>query len=242
MNHKVLKRAIDLCWGILIVCVFCKAIGGDWFATTLSNSKIENNLFVIISISSITSYILFSFYYLAICRVKRLPIWVHVALLPYFICLTTLKALLIPSNFHLLVDCLSNFVLPFLLLALCNRTFKIDRRDRLRIAVAFCMNSGFQTISVLIRSISVSVTIVGFLPQLILTIDVLIMLILYWLYSLLYKKEVNNMSLVFTLLMGKGEEELKSMLADVNAKLEKDPDNSALIEEKSVIEKALSER
>lgn len=49
------------------------------------------------------------------------------------------------------------------------------------------------------------------------------------------------MGKVFTLLLGKGEEELKEILEDVNAKLKEDPNNEELIEEKIALEEALNE-
>jgi hypothetical protein len=243
MNHRVIRKAIGICWIILVGCFLVKAIGGNWFASNLVVPEIESNITLISIISSVTSYILFTFYYLALCGVKNFKIWVHLALIPYFFIITLLKVFVITNRFYILLDILSNFIVPALLITYVNKGFKNTKSgDYFKIIIAFCLNSGFQTISVIVRDISVNVIITGFIPQLVLTLDALIMLILYWLYSLLFKKEVKAMGLVFTLLMGKGIEELNSMLDSVNSKLEKDPTNSELLEEKSVIEKALSEK
>lgn len=49
------------------------------------------------------------------------------------------------------------------------------------------------------------------------------------------------MSRVFTFLLGKGKEELESMLKSVKEKLAKNPEDARLKEDKTVIEKALEE-
>lgn len=49
------------------------------------------------------------------------------------------------------------------------------------------------------------------------------------------------MSRAFTFLLGKGKDELLSMLASVEKKLEERPEDSSLEEEKVEIEKALAE-
>lgn len=48
------------------------------------------------------------------------------------------------------------------------------------------------------------------------------------------------MSYVFMFLLGKGKDELEEILADVNKKLEKDPTNETLLEEKKEVENALA--
>ncbi len=48
------------------------------------------------------------------------------------------------------------------------------------------------------------------------------------------------MSKLWVLLLGKGKDELKSMLADVEKKLVKKPDSADLLEEKAAIEAELS--
>lgn len=49
------------------------------------------------------------------------------------------------------------------------------------------------------------------------------------------------MSRVFTFLLGKGKEELESMLRSIEEKLAKNPEDAYLKEDKMAIEKALKE-
>lgn len=47
------------------------------------------------------------------------------------------------------------------------------------------------------------------------------------------------MSYVFTFLLGKGRDELEKILAEVNKKLEKNPNDETLLEEKKEVENAI---
>ena len=55
----------------------------------------------------------------------------------------------------------------------------------MRPIIAFVLNYGFQAISVTIRSVVVDITVTNIIVQFLLSFDVLIMLVLYWLYTLL---------------------------------------------------------
>ena len=48
------------------------------------------------------------------------------------------------------------------------------------------------------------------------------------------------MSYVFMFLLGKGKEELEKILAELNEKLEKNPNDEVLLEEKKEVENALA--
>lgn len=242
MNKNVLKRAIMVAWMILVICFVVKALGGNWFALNITSTWLEEHRWVTVCVSTLTSYVLFNLYYLAICRVRNFPLWIHLAMIPYFFMMSSLKVFVIPPRFCVVIDLLSNFVLPFVLVMRQVGMIKAVNKDEyFRIVVAFCLNSGFQLISTLVRDVSVTVVVTSYAAQLILTFDVFIMLALYWFYSLLNKKEVDKMSIFFTLLLGKGKDELEQMLKDVVAKLEVDPDNETLKEEKEVIESAIKE-
>lgn len=189
MNRNVIRAAIVVSWVILVACFVIKVLGGNWFEILIEGgmgSMIDNSIVLSMVICSLSSYVLFNFYYLAICERRNFKIWVHLLLIPYFAGITILK-IFVDARYHILVDLLSNFVVPFLLVLKTNRKF-------FRIIIAFVLNCGFQAISVMIRNASFTTISQGsLLVELILSIDVTIMLILYYLYSLigiLEKKEV----------------------------------------------------
>lgn len=190
MNYRVLKSSICLSWVILVACFVIKAFGGDWFGVVYTNTWLEDNPIYASLIFSFTSYILFLTYYKAIAEVYSFKPWIDVALLIYFIGISFLKVNVIDSSFHILLDLTANFVIPALLLWYVSPKPKSQCfRKFIRIVVAFALNCGFQSISVMIRGLPTGVVISNMLTQLIMSLDVLIMLVLYWLYALYYKEK-----------------------------------------------------
>lgn len=242
MTLKTLRRAIDLAWIILVVCFVIKVLGGNWFAIDNTSKWLEEHLWVYIILCTMTSYILFNLYYLAICEVPYLKWWIHVALVPYFVAVTVIKAF-IPTDFYLLIDLVSAFIVPALLIFKeLGKPKKAHFKKYFRIVIAFALNCGFQAISTMVRDVAIKVVVTDFFSTLILTLDVFVMLTLYWLYTLKHKKEVEDMGMAFMFLLGKGKEELEQLLKEAQEKLAKDPGNPELEEEVSVIEKALEEK
>lgn len=241
MNKKVFERAIEISWIVLVLCFIVKMAGGNWFATIVTSTWLETSVAGQIVLASLTSYILFSIYYMAICEVRNFKWWVHLSLFPYFVGVTCLKVFVVPTRLYVVLDLLSNFVIPAVLLMLINGfPKKRDAKKYFRIVVAFVADCGFQLISTLVKDAVVGVLIQSMVVQLVMTLDVFIMLTLYWLYSLYNKKkEEEKMGLFFTLLIGKGKEELEAMLAETEAKLKEDPENERLKEDKEAIEHAL---
>lgn len=118
MNRKVLKKAIEIAWCILVACFVIKVAGGNWFAVNIESPYFDKTLWLMAIVFSFTSYSLFTFYYLAICEVRNFKLWIHLALIPYFIGVTFLKTYLIPANFTVLIDLISMFIIPYILLTL----------------------------------------------------------------------------------------------------------------------------
>lgn len=242
MNSLVLRRAIVLSWTVLVVCFILKALGGDWFSITVSSTWLEEHPWVAVLAGALSNYLLFTLYYLAICEVTRFKAWIHISLFPYFFLVSCLKMFLVPSNFYIVLDLVSNFVIPALLIIeQKGRPKKEHIRAYFRILSAFAFNCGFQSISALVRGISAAGVIDSLLVQFIMSIDVLIMLLLYWLYSLYNKMEEEKMGFVFTFLLGKNKEELTAILDGVNAQLKDCPGNSFLQKEKMEVEKRIAE-
>ena len=141
MNSNVIKKAINLSWCILVVCFIVKMLGGTWFTILSTNTWLEQNPWIAVFVFSLTSYVLFNFYYLAICEVTHFKWFIHVAFIPYFIGVTTLKNFVIPVNYYILFDILSNFIIPFLLLVMINgKPCKQHKEKYFRIVIAFIFN------------------------------------------------------------------------------------------------------
>lgn len=188
MNYKVLGRAIFLSWIVLIACFMVKAFGGDWFGIIYDNTWLEENPTWSTVIFSCTSYVLFMIYYMAIAEVPRFKTWVHVSLLIYFIGIAFLKVYILSTEFHILLDFISGLGIPaFLIWYVAPKPKSASAKKLIRVVVAFALNCGFQSISVMIRGLPTGVVVSNMLTQLIMSVDVLIMLVLYWLYSLYYK-------------------------------------------------------
>lgn len=190
MNSKVLRTAICFSWILLVACFIIKCLGGNLFSMEITSTWLEEHSWAEILVCTASSYILFSLYYLAICEVLHFKWWVHVSLIPYFAGISALKILVLPYNLYLVIDLVSNFIIPFLLVLMVNGKPKKEHKEKyFRIIVAFVLNCGFQLISTMVRQIGVTVIVENTLAELIMTIDVVIMLLLYWLYSLLNKKK-----------------------------------------------------
>lgn len=189
MNYKVLRKAIFLSWVILVMCFIIKAFGGDWFDIANESTWLEEHTWWSVIIFSCTSYIMFTIYYMAIAEVPHFKIWIHIVLLPYFIGVSSLKVLVLSTEFHILLDFLSGLGIPAFLIWYVSPKPKSESAGKLiRVVVAFALNCGFQAISVMVRGLPTGVVVSNMLTQLIMSFDVVVMLVLYWLYSLYYKE------------------------------------------------------
>jgi len=195
MNKKVLERAIIVSWIILIIALIVKIAGGNWFNVVFTGERMlradaffERHNWLQIIVFSITAYVGSVLYYLAICRKRNFKWYIHTALTPYFIIVTIIKVLLYDADVRwgLLLDVITLFIIPFILLGK-------PRREYMRVIIAFVLLTGFQSISLLARDITIDVVVAeSALTELILTIDVFIMFTLYYLHSQYHKKEVKS--------------------------------------------------
>lgn len=180
MNKYVLRTAIGVSWITLIVCAVVKVLGANWFELSIDPEKfaiVDTNIWIQIALCSVTSYGMFTLNYLAICQEKRFKWYIHVSLIPYFIGITAAK-LFMPAQYHFLVDLVTAIAIPLVLVRFTNRKY-------FRVIVGYVFNWGFQAISVFIRNIIPTEVASGsILVELVLSLDVIIMLVLYWLYSL----------------------------------------------------------
>lgn len=191
MNKKVIGTAIALSWIVLIVCLIIKSLGGNGFELLDSSdtfSILDTNIIVYTAVCAIWSAIMFTFYYLAICERKCFHLLTHILLIVYFTAIAIAK-IYIPTDYYILFDLLSGFIVPFILVFKTNKKY-------FRIIIAYVLNCGFQAISVAVRNLNPFEIANGSLfVELLLTLDVLIMIVLYYLYTLyknIKKREVGN--------------------------------------------------
>lgn len=180
MNKHVLRMAICVSWILLIVASLFKALGADWFELSIDYERfafLDTNIWAASAVCSCTSYIMFNIYYLAICERKHFKWWVHLAFLPYIIGSTILK-MFIDARYHILVDSITTIVIPIILVFKTNKKY-------FNIIIGYVFNWGFGAISAFIRNLAPTTVATGSLiSELVMSLDLVIMLVLYWLYSL----------------------------------------------------------
>jgi len=193
MNKKVIKRAIIISWIILILCLAIKIFGGSLFNVAFSNERIirfdaflDRTLWAQAILFSITAYIGFNLYYLAICEKRNFDKFLHITLIPYFVIVSIFKVWLHSIDafgWTLLFDIMSGLIIPLLFLGKPKKRY-------LRVVVAFGLYILFSLISLGAKSIPLgSVIIKSTFAEIVLSFDLYIMLFLFYLYVLRNVKE-----------------------------------------------------
>ena len=193
MNKKVLKRIIIISWLLLIISFVIKIFGGSWFNVAFSTEPmfradafLEKHYLAQVIVFSIGSYIGFSFYYLAICQKRNFDKFLHIALVPYFVAVTAIKVWLYSvgaTNWGLLLDIVTGFIIPFVLIGK-------PKKKYFRVIIAFGLYLIFMAISLSAKNIRIDPAITeSVLTEIILGIDLYMMLLLFYLYSLHLTKE-----------------------------------------------------
>lgn len=183
----VLRRAIIICWLLLFVCFTLKIFGGNYFEIVVKEPRfvefcqyLDNNIFLYGLIGLISAFISYSLYYLAILR----QIWFSKRQFTVFIITVIVfciaRIILMEFNFNnfaFIIDIIQYFIVPFAL------KYNINKRNILRVIIAFSRNLGFQLIAVITKNIGIKLTTDNPLVAIIYMIDLYIMLGLYYLYS-----------------------------------------------------------
>lgn len=195
-NYKqiVLKRAIILCWVLLAICFIVKIFGGNFFNIVCENKKfisvcdyVDRHIWLQFIIGCISSYITYALFYLAICRklwfAKSELIFLIVSI-PIFVGLRILANLHLIGLLSLFVNIIQYFIIPFFIKRdkslLCSRWFIPY------MVIGNVLNLVFQFVSLIIKNLSIFKLLTdNFLIAIIFSIDVFIMLVLYYLYSIL---------------------------------------------------------
>lgn len=192
----VLRRAILICWVLLFVCFVVKIFGGNYFAIIVNSPKfvafckyLDSNIFLYGLIGLISSLISYFFYYLAILKKLMFSKREFIIYITSVIVFCVLRVSLIHSPlrnaFSYAINFIQYFVVPFLF------EFHISKRNIVRTTIAFVLNLIFQIVSIITKNIGIRYITDSSLEMIIFTIDVYIMLVLYYLYSnIINNKEV----------------------------------------------------
>jgi len=197
MSKRVLKLAIIISWVSLIIALIIKLVGGSWYNAAFSSefmlrldAFLERHYWAQVIVFSVASYIGFNLYYLAICQKRNFGKFLHIALLPYFVLVSIIKVIMFnigATNWGLLIDAVSLVVIPIILLGK-------PKKKHLRVIMALVAYVVFVVISLGAKSVSLgSVIVESTLTEVVLSFDLYIMLLLFYLYVLYNTKEkVNN--------------------------------------------------
>lgn len=228
-NYKqvVLGRAKTICWVLLFVCFTIKLFGGDFFNIICNNERfvkfcefVDSSIAMQFLIGTISSYVTYSLFYLAILRKSWFKTWETIFMvvsIPIFVALriwATSNGILIASTIINIIQC---FIVPFIFVrderVICLRWFVPTW------IYGNIVNLAFQLISAVVKSEKIRILNTNFLIASIFVVDIYLMLVLYYLYS------INNggkkMSWLVDWLFGKSEKQLESMENATLAKIEK---------------------
>ena len=191
----VLRRAILICWALLFACFALKLFGGNYFEIVVNSPKfvefcqfLDSNIVLYGLIGLISSLLSYALFYLALLRqlwfTKRQFIVYVISVL--FSCIVRIVfdnegIFSIIINILNVVQCV---VMPFVL------RIDFSKRYIFRVIIGNILNFAFQFIAIITKDIGIKFITGSSLQMLIFTIDVYIMLGLYYLYSNRKDKEL----------------------------------------------------
>lgn len=197
---KPIKRAIALCWIMLVACFVVKLFGGNWFEVVCTNEHflqvckfIENNRIVYETISFVmyvvpTVFIVLSFSLVPNPSAKQVAAIVYVLI---FLWSTTFVSL----NLKLFLEPIAFIILPIGLNYAKSKdtNFKsVLKKTWYYGMVGYAMSFSFQLISLLTRNLGIKIISDDVVVTFIMLIDYYIMLLLYYLYVKLKIGECKN--------------------------------------------------
>ena len=194
---KILKRLIIVSWVTLGCCFLIKLLGGNLFEIVCNNQRFiticnyaDSHIWCRCIISSIISVINSYFIILAMCGKTKFSKWELLIVIVGNVFSSCFK-LLISREIGVAFDIINAIIVPIIFV----------RKRPKRILLVFIGNImliAFQMISMFTKNIGMKfITLDGLLIGLIFSIDVFIMVILYYLYSNLISKGDKKMSELF---------------------------------------------
>ena len=192
-KEKYIKRVIIVCWVALALCFIIKLFGGNFFQIICENQTFiaicefcDNNWWASYIIGCLNTFVCEYLFILAICRKSKFELWELIVVIATVIVGTAIKRLDAIVGFVFDIWQFIGIPLIFIRKELKSRWWIILVANALlivfQLASMFTKNLGFGIIT------SNNGLVIG----LIYSIDITIMLILYFLYSLLIKTKKEN--------------------------------------------------
>lgn len=197
---KAIRRAIILCWAMLIVCFVIKLLGGNWFEIAVNNEHfvrlceaIDNNNILLYGISYFV-YIVSANWIIASCSL--LPIPKTYEMVTNVVCFSFVWSMQFVSNIvKIIVEIVAVIVLPIVFNVLRHRDTparQIFKKTWFYGIIGYTFIFLFQAISLITRNIGIKFTDDSTLVTFVLLIDYYIMIALYYLYVLRLRKEKSD--------------------------------------------------
>lgn len=238
MNKRVLRTLIYLCWAFLVAFALLKTVWAEKFAIAISSAEvikvgsfIDNRIWLKQIANCIMSMITYQFYFCACCHKWHLSWKQYLILTPIVIGLTYLNfyfpAVMVGVNFVFM------FSVPFFLKA-----------KYIDVVIIFAAHTLGQVAILYIRSQPIALVDVNIISQLICCIDMYVWLLLYYLYSNLYKESI-IMGAASPPLFGKLDKQVEKEIAKLDKKIEVEVDEkkkAKLIEKRAEYENMLAEK
>lgn len=185
---KAIKRAIILCWIMLIMCFVIKLVGGNWFDIICTNehfikicSYIDNHLILSDIIGVIIYVIVGYFVFKAMSNVLKTNIQQKLYIV---LCLAFIWSFTLWNTIIKLIVELFGFIISPYIINILNKETKPNalKRTWYRGILGYVLILVFQLISLLTKNVGIKITDDSFLITNILFIDYYIMATLYCLY------------------------------------------------------------
>lgn len=222
-EQVVLKRAILICWVLLLICFITKLLGCHICDLACNNEKftdvcsyIDKCLLLKIIIGWIFSFVTYTLFYCTICKIKHLNKIDFVIILLSTLAFVVLRLLITSFIFKLVINILQLFIIPMFI----SKSYLCKEWFFRRLIISNILNFVFQIVSAMTKAVSVNISLSNTLVGVIFGIDVVIMLALYYLYSN-KKKGDEKMSWILDWLFGKSDAQLNRMKSTRLKKIEK---------------------
>lgn len=179
-KKKIYRRLIILCWVVLVFYLLMKLLFGYTLEIVCNNARIlaicnfvDNNIVVNYIVSSIFCFVMFYFYYGAILRKTKFN---KKELIIFVITILVSNIFAYIPSITFIGDIIKLFVAPMILLG------RFKWKNVLICLIFFVLNLSFQLISTITANIGVKSLQYNSLSIIVLSLDLIIMLLLMFLY------------------------------------------------------------
>ena len=181
-KERYLKRVIIVCWIALAICFGIKLFGGNLFEIMCNNENFikvceyaDNHWWAYYLINALNSFVLTYFYTLAVCQKLKYEKWQLITVLITIAIGIPIKTY--SQILGLVFDVWQMILMP------CLFTIKYPKRHW-NVVIGNILVVIFQVVSLFVKNIGIKVlTSESVLTMMIFSIDVFLMVILYYLYS-----------------------------------------------------------